>query len=86
LIFCGSRSAIGDATLPSPGPIQGSLALPLYKKGVERERFDRAILWLKRDIQQILLVLSEEYESKKNILFNVNKIFLSYASSEKIAF
>lgn len=59
--------------------------LPLYKKGVEKDRFDRAVLWLGRDIQQILSHMGAEYEAKKNILYNVNKILLCYSSCEKIS-
>ena len=29
--------------------------MPLFKRGVERERFDCAISWLKKAIQQLLL-------------------------------
>ena len=62
------------------------LILPLYKKGVEKNRFDRAILWLKRNVQQILISMGLEYEINKNILFNIDKIFNSYASYDKIVF
>ena len=62
------------------------LILPLYKKGVEKILFDRAILWLKRNVQQILMAVGVEYEVNKNILFNIDKIFNLYAPYGKIAF
>ena len=62
------------------------LILPLYKKGVEKNRFDRAILWLKRNVQQILISMGLEYEINKNILYNIDKIFNSYAPYDKIVF
>jgi TPP-dependent 2-oxoacid decarboxylase len=86
LTFSSSRSSIGESAAQFEGVFTGSIVLPLYKKGVEKERFDRAILWLGRDILQILTYMGAEYEAKKNILYNVNKIFLCYSSCEKISF
>lgn len=62
------------------------LILPLYKKGTEKECFDRAILWLRRDVQQILVAVGLEYDAQKNISFNINKVFLSHALYDKISF
>ena len=68
-MFYASRSMIRD-------PVQANgNALPLFRRGTERERFDRAIVWLKRDIEQLLLTRGIPYEANKCILFNVNKIF-----------
>jgi len=69
LMFYASRSMIRD-------PVQAnSSALPLFRRGTERERFDRAIVWLKRDIEQLLLTRGIPYEPSRCILFNINKVF-----------
>lgn len=62
------------------------MILPLYKKNVEKGRFERAVIWLGRDIQQILSYMGIEYEPKRNVLYNLNKIFLCYAQSSGAAF
>ena len=37
--------------------------MPLFKRGVERERFDCAISWLKKAIQQLLLTRGDGFDS-----------------------
>jgi UV radiation resistance-associated gene protein len=85
LVFNSSRSCIGDSAAHNQGACTPSVILPLYKKGVEKERFQRAFIWLGRDVHQILIFMGLEYESKKNLLYNVNKIFTCYSSTEKLA-
>ena len=67
LLFHASRSWIRD-------PITGT-ALPLYKRGQDREKFDNGFLWLQRDCQQLLLSRNIAYDKTKCILGNVKKLF-----------
>lgn len=69
ILFLGSRSMIRD-------PLQGSAGtLPLFRRNVEKERFDRAIVWLKKDIEQLLLSRGYTYEPHKDILYNLHQLF-----------
>ena len=86
MVFCGSRSTIGDDSVHHNGYSTGPFILPLYKKGIEKERFDRAVLWLKRDVQQILIFVGLEYDTRENILCNVDRIFLAYLPCENLIF
>ena len=86
LVFCSSRSSVGDSAAYSYGSLTGTVILPLYKKNVEKDRFERAVIWLGRDLQQILSYMGIEYEPKKNILYNLNKIFSCYSLSSGSSF
>jgi UV radiation resistance-associated gene protein len=69
LLYYSSRSMIRD-------PIHGlNQAYPLFRKNTERERFDRAIVWLKKDVEQVLLTRGLVYDPLKDILFNLNQLF-----------
>eukprot|EP01035_Chromulina_nebulosa_P017769 gene17769-23371_t len=69
LFYYASRSMIRD-------PITGiGQALPLYRKNNDRERFERAVIWLKKDIEQLLSSRGLNYDSKKDMLFNINQLF-----------
>lgn len=67
LLFHASRSWIRD-------PITGT-ALPLYKRGQDREKFDNGFLWLQRDCQQLMASRNVAYDKTKCILGNVKKLF-----------
>jgi UV radiation resistance-associated gene protein len=69
VIYCSSRSMIRDAVVGS------GRALPLFKRGVERERFDRALLWLQKDVEQLMLLRGYVYDRKKSILGNLKQLF-----------
>jgi hypothetical protein len=76
LIFCASRSLIADTNPPTPlTTAVAPVLMPLFKRGVERERFDCAVAWLKKDVQQILLTRGLEYEHKRELLYNLDKFF-----------
>ena len=51
LEYRSSRSQVKDAALDQA-------IYPLYRKGVERERFDAAVMLLRKDIQQLLFARS----------------------------
>jgi len=69
LLFFASRSMIRD-------PIQNNgMALPLYRRGIERERFDCAIKWLQRNIEQLLQTRGIAYDGKRSMLYNLQLLF-----------
>jgi hypothetical protein len=51
------------------------VALPLYKRGVERDRFERALAWLQKDVEQILAVRGISYDRQKGMLFNLRQLY-----------
>jgi hypothetical protein len=53
------------------------VALPLHRKGVEKDRFDLAITWLKCDIEQILNSRKITYDIREGMLANVYTFFNS---------
>lgn len=69
LLFYASRSMIRD-------PVHG-LTLPLFRRGTERERFERAIVWLKRDVEQLLSTRGVVYDQSKDILYNINLLYIN---------
>lgn len=69
LLYYSSRSLIRD-------PIHGlNQAYPLFRKNTERERFDRAIVWLKKDVEQVLLTRGLVFDPTKDILYNLSQLF-----------
>ena len=54
------------------------VTLPLYKKGVEKDKFEMACIWLKDNIRQILTFRDIEYEPLQNILYNLDKFFMAH--------
>jgi hypothetical protein len=50
----------------------------IYRKGVDKDRFDLALLWLRRDVKQTLKCMGIVYESNRHILYNIEKIFSNY--------
>lgn len=76
----GSRSLIRDAI----GNVAGS-AFPLFKKGVEKERFEKAINWLKLDIEQLLSSRGVVYDGGQSMLYNLSLLFDS-EKCPKLAF
>lgn len=70
LFYYSSRSMIRDS-------VSGlNQALPLFRKNTEKERFDRALEWLRKDIEQVLQTRGILYEPTKDILQNLNKLFV----------
>lgn len=69
VIYSSSRSMIRDAVLG-----RGS-TLPLFKRGVERERFDRALIWLQKNIEQLMDRMGYKYSRKNSMLFNMKHLF-----------
>jgi len=70
LLFYASRSMIRDPL--QANPLQQNL--PLHRT-TEPERFKRAIVWLTKDVEQLLLTRSVPYEKNKDILYNLHMLF-----------
>ncbi len=49
--------------------------LPLYKAGVDKLRFDFAVMWLRVDIEQLLQTRGLNYNPKQGMLYNIQQIF-----------
>jgi hypothetical protein len=61
---------IRDAVVGRGGP------LPLFKRGVERDRFDRAMMWLQKDIEQLMMIRTgATYDKRKSLLANLKQVF-----------
>jgi hypothetical protein len=70
LMYHASRSFVKDPVYNS-----GNTTLPLFRKGNEREKFERAIQWLKKDIEQLLQSKGLPYDPAKDILYNIKQFF-----------
>lgn len=83
LLFYASRSMIRDSVsqptqTSASGAVQTSqagIALPLYRRGIEKERFDLAVQWLKSDVEQLLCTRGVLFNPKQGLLFNIQQIF-----------
>ena len=69
LLFFASRSMIRDPANST------STAYPLFRRGVERERFDRALILLQKNIDQLLQSRGIPYDPRKSLLCNVHQLF-----------
>ena len=67
-LYFSSRSLIKDAVT--------GVSMPLYRKDIETEKFKKAILWLQRDIEQLLDKRSLIFDEKQNILAETQKLFM----------
>ncbi len=78
LVFQASRSMIRDPVTggASSSSANGGLVLPLYRKNVDRDRFERALVWLQRDIEQLLSSRGVAYDLKKDMLCNLHQLFV----------
>jgi hypothetical protein len=87
LLYFASRSLIKDPVVApnnyaggsgggSAGAgVQNGVILPLYRAGVDKQRFDFAIQWLKIDIEQLLQSRGIVYNPRLGILFNIQQLF-----------
>jgi len=73
LLYYSSRSMVRDPTASG----STNQNLPLYRTNTEPERFRKAVLWLAKDIEQILMIKGQTYDRRKDMLFNLHQIFLS---------
>jgi hypothetical protein len=49
--------------------------LPLYRRGVERERFERAVILLARNVSQLVQSRGLFYDPGKEMLENLKQIY-----------
>jgi len=73
LLYYSSRSMVRDPTAAG----STNQNLPLYRTNTEPERFRKAVLWLAKDIEQILMFKGQTYDRRKDLLFNLHQVFLS---------
>ena len=81
LLHMGSRSLIRD-------PVNSNVAAgtyPLFRRGVEKERFDRALHLLRLNIEQLLLSREVPYDSTKSCLGNLFVLF-DHENCPKLSF
>jgi hypothetical protein len=69
----GSRSLVRDPIRDlSKDPIS---TYPLFKRSIEKERFEKAITWLKADIEFLLRFKGFDYDMNKHFLVNLQLLF-----------
>jgi hypothetical protein len=73
LLYYSSRSMVRD---PTASGAQNQ-NLPLYRTNAEPERFKKAVLWLAKDIEQILMIKGHTYDHHKDVLYNLHQVFRS---------
>ena len=69
ILYNASRSLIRDSVVGNGTPF------PLYKRGADRERFDRALYWLVKDIEQVMFCRGHMYDTSKTMLGNLKSLF-----------
>jgi hypothetical protein len=50
-------------------------ASPRTQRGVERERFDRALIWLQKNLEQLMDRMGYKYARKESMLHNLKHLF-----------
>lgn len=69
----GSRSLVRDLIRDSSkDPVA---TYPLFKRGVEKERFEKAVTWLKGNVEFLLRCRGIEYDNSKHFLSNLQLLF-----------
>lgn len=71
--YRSSRSQIRDASIEQA-------IFPLYRKGVERERFEWAISLLKKDIQQLIFARGLKVNPEAHMLQSLQALLLAESS------
>ena len=74
IAYASSKSLIRDPLLI---PMGGGVAatLPLYRRGVDREKFEKAVVLIQKNVKQLVCTVGLEYQNKKSWLENLNNIF-----------
>ena len=77
IAYAASKSLIRDPMLAGATVMVGQAAtLPLYRKGVERDKFEKALTLLQKDVEQIVNSVGLNYNLKFGMLGNLNEVFL----------
>eukprot|EP00605_Chrysophyceae_sp_TOSAG23-4_P000394 GSChrysophyteH1.ASY1.ANO1.450.1 assembled CDS len=71
LLYYSSRSMIRDPT--ATGTVNQNM--PLYRTNTELDRFKKAVHWLRKDIEQVLMTKGFSYDYQQGILFNLYQVF-----------
>ena len=69
LLYFSSRSLVKDAV--------SGVSMPLYRKDMEAEKFKRAIVWLQRDIEQLLDTRGLVPSKGSSLLAETHRLILS---------
>lgn len=80
LLFFASRSLIKDPvaaplSLGAGGGLQNGVVLPLYRSGVDKQRFECALQWLRVDVEQLLQSRGAVFNPRLGLLFNIQQLF-----------
>lgn len=71
LLFMGSRSLVRDPVLAGQDN-----TFPLFKKNIEKDRFERAVSWLRGNVEQLLCSRGLVYDPSKPLLHNLSTVFV----------
>lgn len=77
--YASSKSLIRDPILAGLNNATGTgpaATLPLYRKGVDRDKFEKAIILLQRNVEHVVRSVGLEYKANKSLLYNLNEIFI----------
>ena len=82
-------ATLGNTPFASQGALQGGAGLvtstmatlPLFRRNVEKVRFEKALSWLKRDVEQILMARGIRYEAQQDLLGNLRRFFTIEAAA-----
>ena len=80
LAYASSRSLIREPVLTASTHTMNpnlSATFPLYRKGAEREKFEKGLVLLHKNVEQIANLVGVEFNTKKCILYNLNSIFIN---------
>eukprot|EP01036_Dinobryon_divergens_P031815 gene31815-41291_t len=72
IIFLGSKSFIRDPALANGA----NSTFPLNRRNVEKERFERALVWLRKDVEQLLQSRGIPFEPSVDPLANLQQLFV----------
>ena len=75
-----SRSCLHDCSASS-GAASTTVEYPLYKKGVEREKFQNALYLLKKDIEQLMYARGTSPAKGSHLLANLKALLTHETSS-----
>lgn len=63
----GSRSLVRDYGT--------NTTVPLFRRNMEKERFERAVMWLKADVEQIMTYLGIFVDRTKSLPYQLRLLF-----------
>lgn len=67
MLYFSSRSMMRDAV--------SGISVPLYRKDIELARFRRAMVWLRRNVEQLLALRGLTFDKNCHVLAGVHRLF-----------